>query len=547
LKLALAKWIAIGLAVVLFAAWAGMFIFETSFVLPDEERYYCLFDDAMVSMRYAWNLSHGEGLVWNPGQRVEGITNLLWTLYMALYTGALDKPDAVLAIQISCLILLLVAAFFAMKVGESLLRGGPLQGRRFLAVLFFVCALGYYPFNYWSLMGMETALQAVLIFAGVWIALRIGGRTRRSILLPVVVGLAFVTRPDSAVYIALIMLHRLSGIFREPGWRKAFLLEVGLIALVVVGASIFRLAYYGSLVPNTYTLKMVGYPLELRIENGLLFLDPFWRTVAAPLTIGAIALILGWHRDRALVLGVVVCALIYQIYVGGDAWRHWRLTAPFVPLLLVLATADVAKLLHRWAEGGVLARLGERRLVPSRPYLEYALVCCVCLAVGFLANDRFEEEITFEREPSLVKYHPRQVGVALALSEIALPGATVGVSWAGTVPYYSEIEGVDFLGKTDRHVASLEPDFSRALGSALAGMRYLPGHAKYDLEYSIGKLKPTYVQFDKWGRDDMRKFVRKHYKYVAAGGVPFRVLRDSPHIRWDKVGWRQGKRKKKRR
>jgi hypothetical protein len=27
----------------------------------------------MISMRYAWNVSHGSGLVWNPGERVEGM------------------------------------------------------------------------------------------------------------------------------------------------------------------------------------------------------------------------------------------------------------------------------------------------------------------------------------------------------------------------------------------------------------------------------------------------------------------------------------------
>ncbi len=33
----------------------------------------------MILMRYAYNLAHGNGLVWNPGERVEGITNPLWT------------------------------------------------------------------------------------------------------------------------------------------------------------------------------------------------------------------------------------------------------------------------------------------------------------------------------------------------------------------------------------------------------------------------------------------------------------------------------------
>ena len=40
----------------------------------------CTQDDAYISFRYADNLVNGHGLVFNPGERVEGITNLLWTV-----------------------------------------------------------------------------------------------------------------------------------------------------------------------------------------------------------------------------------------------------------------------------------------------------------------------------------------------------------------------------------------------------------------------------------------------------------------------------------
>ena len=37
-------------------------------------------DDAFISFRYARNLAAGNGLVFNVGERVEGITNFLWTI-----------------------------------------------------------------------------------------------------------------------------------------------------------------------------------------------------------------------------------------------------------------------------------------------------------------------------------------------------------------------------------------------------------------------------------------------------------------------------------
>ena len=42
-----------------------------------------LCDDAFISLRYAGNLARGDGLVYNVGERVEGFTNLLWTLLLA--------------------------------------------------------------------------------------------------------------------------------------------------------------------------------------------------------------------------------------------------------------------------------------------------------------------------------------------------------------------------------------------------------------------------------------------------------------------------------
>ena len=39
-------------------------------------------DDAYISLRYVKNLAHGEGLVFNPGERVEGYSNFLWIVFL---------------------------------------------------------------------------------------------------------------------------------------------------------------------------------------------------------------------------------------------------------------------------------------------------------------------------------------------------------------------------------------------------------------------------------------------------------------------------------
>jgi len=51
------------LTIWVYVLWACLFIYKSSFIAIDGSRYFSLFDDAMISMRYAWNFSHGNGLV----------------------------------------------------------------------------------------------------------------------------------------------------------------------------------------------------------------------------------------------------------------------------------------------------------------------------------------------------------------------------------------------------------------------------------------------------------------------------------------------------
>jgi hypothetical protein len=111
------------------------------------------------------------------------------------------------------------------------------------------------------------------------------------------------------------------------------------------------------------------------------------------------------------------------------------------------------------------------------------------------------------------------VRVALELSRVCGEDASVGVFYAGTVPYYTGLRAVDFLGKTDPHVARRSPD-----------LRLSAGHNKTDLAWSIGVRRPDFVEGFTWGRDDARGLAQD---YVRAGELWLR--RDSPRVRWERV------------
>src|SRR4051812_30098964 len=79
-----------------------VFIVRTAFGWQGQT-YFSLFDASMVSMTYARNLADGHGPVWNAGgEHVEGYTNLLWTLWMAVIhlVGVPDRLTS-LAVMVS--------------------------------------------------------------------------------------------------------------------------------------------------------------------------------------------------------------------------------------------------------------------------------------------------------------------------------------------------------------------------------------------------------------------------------------------------------------
>lgn len=135
------------LAVVTFLIYAGLFIYRTSFVI-DGERYFSLFDDAMISMRYAKNFANGYGLVWNPGgERIEGYTNPLWVLYMSgIHLLPISQSKTSLFVQLTAAVLLAVNLYFVRKIALSVS-----DGSESVSLGAVVLTAAYLPINHWSL------------------------------------------------------------------------------------------------------------------------------------------------------------------------------------------------------------------------------------------------------------------------------------------------------------------------------------------------------------------------------------------------------------
>lgn len=509
-----------------FVAWSALFIWKASFIGPDGKRYFCLSDDAMISMRYAWNLSHGHGLVWNIGERVEGFTNILMTLIMAIFTFLFDKRLAVLAVQLLGILTVIVSALCSLKLLDELKRLEPDSSSGASGPLCLALCLAYYPFVYWTLMGVETGLIATLVIVGLWFALRFG-RTRNgndAVMAAVWFGLAYLARPDSAVLGIVALFFCVLRSSEDPWCSVRALLFYAVFILVPL---LFRLSYYGDLVPNTYHLKLEGMAFRNRLENGLLFIQPFLSSHALIFTLAGVSL---WRSERRslVVFAMPLLMVCYQVLVGGDfAPGYWRMNSTVMPIVVVLAVLGAETIMK-----GVFGTLQKKT--------------AVCAAVGIAAlallsaNLSYLSEILFKVRPYGTVFNESQFRVSYALSELAKTNRfTVGIFAAGTVPYFTGFQAIDFLGKTDRYIASLRAEVPGPL--QWGGMFSVPGHNKFDFDYSIKKLKPTYVQLNPWwpgikfGKYDLNEWTKPEYVVVKYGGLRLALLRDSPDVAWNKL------------
>jgi len=494
----------IALISAVFAIWAIRFIQRTSFIAIDGHRYYNLFDDAMISMRYAWNFAHGQGLVWNPGQHVQGYTNLLMTLYMSLGALVLNKVAAVVLIQVSGLFFLFACASLTMGIASSLCEDHTPRLRTTCLVLAFAAPLAYYPLDFWSLMGMETGLLAVLLLGATLGALR-GARPG---VVGTLLGLAFMTRPDALIPAAIILGYVW---LTNPTVRRARLLLDSLVLIAfVLGVTGFQLWYYHAPVPNTYTLKATGMPLGLRLHNGWGFVRIYLADTWPFYAVAILGVLRRPQPERLLLLALPLSALLYQVYIGGDPWPYWRMMSPTMPLLLVLVLDTVARVPLR---------------EPTR-IVATALLAATLLAIS---DVRFAPEITFQQTAYHVKEDGGDANIGLALAAISKPGASIAVISAGAIAYYSGLRAIDILGKSDVYIAHLAPDLSGSI--AWSGMTSVPGHNKYDLRYSILRLRPTYTQVLRFGHQDIRRQASM-YRWYDYHGVWMILDRTSRLVRW---------------
>lgn len=296
-------------------------------------------DDAFISFRYAEHLVAGEGLVFNPGEYVEGFTNLLWTLWAAV----------AIAIGVDLTTwtgLWGIAAMLAtLGVLWRVTRTRALWG---LIPLAPATGAAMADWQIFATSGLETSAFALAVLGCCTAA-----ASARPKLAAAIACAAILTRPEGMLVAALVGLHL---------WLRARRLrrDVLLYAAITLGCfatlTAFRLGYYGDFAPNTFWAKSSG---TARFDRGLGYLWLFakqYPALAIAYFGGVVLALRGASRvsrpDEAdspassatLQVSVLVTTgyLAYLAYVGGD-FMFARFIIPLVPLLLIQLDACVAE------------------------------------------------------------------------------------------------------------------------------------------------------------------------------------------------------------
>lgn len=321
-------------------------------------------DDTYIHLRFCWNLAHGGGFAFNPGQPMPGSTSPLWVLLLtpfAFFSKQFLIDSAIIMSSLTHVAAAMAAYLLSRKIGLKkgfdLLAGlmAALNGRMVWA----------------GMSGMETDLFACLTLAGFIVylgELEKGRFTWRS---AIIIGLASVARPEGYMVFAGLLLHYCLWLFagREKrlaaGWRALPLSALAAYAAVIAPYMIFSLASIGHPLPSTYLAKHAefGHFRDKYIRYSLLY---FWldNPAASVFFVGALfhagyragkerlsyiasgdGLVAGWALGY-LAVSAALTPMPFQFC------RYQVPVLPFIFLFIVRSAQALSGTISSWPAGG---------------------------------------------------------------------------------------------------------------------------------------------------------------------------------------------------
>ncbi|BBY26542.1 flagellar motor control protein ZomB [Mycolicibacterium sediminis] len=364
-------------ASVRFSLWIGVVAVAALFGWGAWQRRW-IADDGLIVLRTVRNLLAGNGPVFNAGERVEANTSTAWSYLVTFFAwvgGSVQLEYVALALALT---LSIAGVVFAM-LGTGRLYAPGLRGRRALllpaGVLVYAAippardfatsglenglVLAYLGLLWWMMVCWSQALRAQ---PGPGDQAHTAGRPFEAAL-AFVAGLSVLVRPELALVggAALVML-----LLASPNWpRRILILVAG--GLLPIAYQIFRMGYYGLLVPGTAIAKdatgakwdqgftylgnfnqpyLLWIPLMLLGAVGLVMFAtrtmPWWSTHQPPRGVSRLARTV--QSPPAVVAFMVLSGVLQAVYwvrQGGDFMHGRVLLTPLFCVLVPIAVIPV--------------------------------------------------------------------------------------------------------------------------------------------------------------------------------------------------------------
>ena len=433
-------------------------------------------DDAFISFVYSKNLARHGQLVFNLGEHpVEGYTNFLWTLLLALLLklGLLPEVTSRVLGTAFALATLGTAAWLSRRV-----RGSDWSAWDALPALLLAGVPGY---ACWASGGLETQMFAFFVTLGAayYLEDRLDARTPR-LRSALLFGLAALTRPEGILIFALTVMHYSLVKIRAKKIvpTREELLWIALFSSLVVPHFLWRHWYYGYWLPNTFYIKSSGgagtwarggYYLMRVCQQFHLWVVPLLVVPGLVLTRERGARVLVGYAS--LVVGVFA---LYVASMGGDFMGLFRFVMPVIPLVALCAAVG--------------ARLVLAPLTTRVPLASAAVVALLLAGHAAHAIAVDKQALTIGADngidtPGYLRWYTAdRAAVGKWFGKYAHDDDYAAVGGAGAQVYYSGIRSLDCFGLSDEFIAHKLP----ARDSR-------PGHQKYATNEYILSRHPTII------------------------------------------------------
>lgn len=399
-------------------------------------------DDAFISFRYAQNFINGEGLVWNSNERVEGYTNFLWTILIS--GGIISGINPITCAYLLGLIFFTISIITTYKTSRLLF-----ETKEMSFIVMLLLGLNYTFLSY-ATGGLETQMQTALLILGFYFTLKItiGSNFEHKYLFvtSILFALAILTRLDSGIVILLLTIFIGNKIFslNFPARIKIrYSLFLTAPIMIIVGSwLLWKLSYYGNILPNTFYVKASAITSPLK---GLKYVSTFiFSYLLFPISIISIFAVKSIFKNKISHI-ILLCSLIglwlaYVIKIGGD-FMEFRFFVPIMPFIFILFGWVIFYFIKNRIYQWVLTFL--------------ILSGSVHHALTFALDKDERIEPIHNLHNHLFAEDENWSGIGKSLHQYFnhVKNMTIGVTAAGAIPYFSELRSIDMYGLNDRYIA----------------------------------------------------------------------------------------------